>query len=140
MGFGYSGFDVGFSVFGVMFTLVFVVCIGIFLVIVVKGISTWNANNNSPRLTVVAEVVSKRIDVTHHRHANAGDVTGAHGYHTTSSTCYYVTFQVDSGDRMELSVSDSEYGMLVDGDMGKLSFQGTRYLSFERIETSCSSR
>jgi hypothetical protein len=43
-----------------------------------------------------------------------------------------VTFQVDSGDRMELSVSGSEYGMLVDGDRGKLSFQGTRYLSFER--------
>lgn len=57
-----------------------------------------------------------------------GVLTGAHGYHTT----YYVTFQVDSGDRMELSVSGSEYGMLVDGDRGKLSFQGTRYLSFER--------
>ena len=43
-----------------------------------------------------------------------------------------MTFQVDSGDRMELSVSGSEYGMLVEGDRGKLSFQGTRYLSFER--------
>ena len=75
--------------------------------------------------------MSKRINVTHHRHANAGDVTGAHGYHTTSSTRYYVTFQVDSGDRMELPVSGSEYGMLVEEDRGKLSFQGTRYLSFE---------
>ena len=132
MRFGYSGFDAGFSVFGIMFTLVFVVVIGAFIVIIVKGLSTWNKNNNSPRLTVAAEVVSKRINVTHHRHANAGDVTGAHGYHTTSSTRYYVTFQVDSGDRMELSVSGSEYGMLADGDRGKLSFQGTRYLSFER--------
>ncbi|MBS7238901.1 MAG: DUF2500 family protein, partial [Acetatifactor sp.] len=25
-----------------------------------------------------------------------------------------------------------EYGMLAEGDCGKLSFQGTRYLSFER--------
>lgn len=132
MRFGYSGFDAGFSVFEIMFTLVFVVVIGTFIAIIVKGISTWNKNNNSPRLTVAAEVVSKRINVTHHRHANAGDVTGAHGYHTTSSTRYYVTFQVDSGDRMELSVSGSEYGMLADGDRGKLSFQGTRYLSFER--------
>ena len=33
---------------------------------------------------------------------------------------------------MELSVSGSEYGMLVEGDRGGLSFQGTRYLSFER--------
>lgn len=33
---------------------------------------------------------------------------------------------------MEFSVSGSEYGMLVEGDQGKLSFQGTRYLSFQR--------
>ena len=52
--------------------------------------------------------------------------------HYTASTSYYVTFEVDSGDRMELCVSGEEYGMLVEGDCGKLSFQGTRYLSFER--------
>ena len=51
---------------------------------------------------------------------------------TTTDTSYYVTFQVESGDRMELSVTGSEYGMLVEGDEGKLSFQGTRYLGFER--------
>ncbi len=49
MGFRYSGFDVGFSVFGIMFIFVFIVIIGIFVVIIVKGISTWNKNNNSPR-------------------------------------------------------------------------------------------
>ncbi len=43
-----------------------------------------------------------------------------------------MTFQVESGDRMEFSVTGSEYGMLAEGDTGKLSFQGTRYLSFER--------
>lgn len=47
-------------------------------------------------------------------------------------TTYYATFQVESGDRMELEVDDSDYGMLVEGDTGKLSFQGTRYLGFER--------
>lgn len=41
---------------------------------------------------------------------------------------YYATFQVESGDRMELSVSGTEYGLLAEGDMGKLTFQGTRYL------------
>ena len=43
-----------------------------------------------------------------------------------------VTFQVESGDRIELQVKGNEYGMLVEGDYGKLSFQGTRYLGFER--------
>ena len=47
-------------------------------------------------------------------------------------TTYYATFQVESGDRMELEVDGSDYGMLVEGDIGKLMFQGTRYLGFER--------
>ena len=41
-------------------------------------------------------------------------------------------FQVESGDRMELTVSGSDYGYLVEGDHGKLTFQGTRFLGFER--------
>lgn len=122
----------GFGIFGIMFIIVFIIVVGFFIVTMVKGIGTWNKNNHSPRLTVAAEIVSKRMNVSHHTHANAGDATGAHGYSTSSSTSYYVTFQVDSGDRMEFSVTGSEYGMLVEGDVGQLSFQGTRYLSFER--------
>ena len=117
----------GFDLFGVMFTLVFVLVIGMFVVTAVRGISQWNKNNNSPRLTVSATIVAKRTNVTHHHHNGAG---GHHHHHT--STTYYVTFQVDSGDRMELQVDGTEYGMLIEGDRGELSFQGTRYLSFER--------
>lgn len=43
-----------------------------------------------------------------------------------------MTFQVESGDRMEFVVSGTEYGVLVEGDQGQLTFQGTRYLSFDR--------
>ena len=124
MGFG---FGMGCDLFGVMFTLVFVLVIGMFVVTAVRGISQWNKNNNSPRLTVSATIVAKRTNVTHHHHNGAG---GHHHHHT--STTYYVTFQVDSGDRMELQVDGTEYGMLIEGDRGELSFQGTRYLSFER--------
>lgn len=125
--FGFSG------LFEIMFFIVFFLVIGTFVVTAIKGIGQWNKNNHSPRLSVDALVVSKRTDVSHHHHANAGDATGAHGFHTTTSTSYYVTFQVESGDRMEFSVDGSEYGLLVEGDRGRLSFQGTRYLGFERI-------
>ena len=53
-------------------------------------------------------------------------------HHTTHSTTYYVTFQVDSGDRMELQMDGSAFGLLVEGDRGMLTFQGTRYLGFEQ--------
>lgn len=115
-----------------MFVIIFVTIIGMFIFTAAKGIGTWNKNNNSPRLTVSAVVVAKRMDVSHHHHANAGDVTSAHGHHVSTSTWYYATFQVESGDRMEFSVSGAEYGLLAEGDQGKLAFQGTRYLSFER--------
>lgn len=125
MGFFFGGFEV------IVF-LMFIIIFGLFLFTIAKGISQWNKNNHSPRLTVEAKIVSKRINVDHHTHHNGGDITGAHGVHTTSSTYYYVTFEVESGDRIEFLVNGSEYGYLVEGDVGKLSFQGTRYLGFER--------
>ena len=117
----------GFVLFRIMFILAFVLVIGMFLVFAVKGIAQWNQNNHSPRLTVPAVIVAKRTNVTRHHHSGAG---GHHHHHT--STSYYVTFQFGGGDRMELLVSGSEYGMLVEGAQGDLSFQGTRYLGFER--------
>lgn len=121
------GFGMGFDLFQIMFTLTFVLVISMFVVTAVRGIREWNNNNNSPRLTVPATVVAKRTNVTRHRH---NGTNGLHHHHT--STTYYVTFQVESGDRMELHVAGTEYGMLIEGDSGNLSFQGTRYLGFER--------
>ena len=122
-GFGFGGF----GMFQVMFTIVFLLCTGTFVVILVKGISEWNKNNHSPRLTVPATIVAKRTNVSRHRH---GGANGHHHHHT--STTYYVTFQVESGDRMEFHITGQEYGLLVEGDKGNLSFQGTRYLGFGR--------
>ena len=122
-----------FSLVSVLFPLFFLLVFGVMAAALIQGILQWNRNNHSPRLTIDALVVAKRTNVSHHRHANAGDATGAHGYHTTSSTTYYVTFQADSGDRMELPVGGADYGQLAEGDRGKLTFQGTRYLGFERL-------
>lgn len=128
--------------FEFMFMLVFTLIIGtfvvMFVVMFVKGIGEWNRNNQSPRLTVDAVMIAKRTNVSyhHHHHPHGGAAAGCHGFHTSShtssSTSYYLTFEVESGDRMEFSVTGSDYGMLIEGDRGRLSFQGTRYLGFER--------
>ena len=122
MGFGF------FNLFELMFTVMFGLVIGIFVLTIIRGIGQWNKNNHSPRLIVPAVVVAKRGDVSRHHH-NTG-VNNHH--HTHTSTTYYATFQFESGDRMELQMSGSEYGMLAEGDAGMLTFQGTRYLGFER--------
>ena len=122
-----NAFSIMEFLFPFFFFAVFGIILIVFVVTFVRGIGEWHKNNNSPRLTVPAKVVSKRTSVSHGHHH------GANGHmHTTSSTWYYATFEVESGDRMELALSGSEYGMLAEGDTGKLTFQGTRYLSFER--------
>lgn len=126
-----GGFE---TMFFVMFFLIFGIIVVVMAVTLIRGISEWNTNNHSPRLTVEASVVAKRTDVSyHHHHHNPAAGGAAGGRHTTTSTTYYVTFQVESGDRVELHVSGSEFGLLAEGDYGKLSFQGTRYLGFERM-------
>ena len=121
---GDPGFDVTFSIMQVIMLLVFVLVLGSIIVTLIRGVGEWNKNNQSPKLTVPATVVAKRSDV--HR--------GIETMHTFTS--YYVTFQVESGDRMEFEVSDMEYGMLAEGDSGELTFQGTRYLNFQRNESA----
>ena len=116
-------FELMSVIFPFLFITVFVIVIGTFIVTAARGVGEWSKNNASPRLTVDASVVTKRQHNTSHR--------TQHG-HRHHHSCYYVTFQVDSGDRMELSVTGSEFGMIAEGDTGKLTFQGTRFLSFTR--------
>ena len=33
---------------------------------------------------------------------------------------------------MELEMSGEQYGLIAEGDQGQLTFQGTRFISFER--------
>jgi hypothetical protein len=120
---------------GIMFTIVpVIIIIGfifVFGTIILRSIQSakqWKKNNESPVLTVDATVVTKRSDV-HHYHRNIGT---DNMHHMSSSTTYYATFQVNSGDRLEFEIRDIEYGMLVEKDTGKLTFQGSRYLGFER--------
>lgn len=121
------GFYGGFTqLFPFLFGVIFLIAAVMIVVVLIRGISEWNSNNHSPVLTVEAMVTSKRQKVSrHYRNENTMDTY-------TNFTSYYATFQVESGDRMELGVSGTEYGMLAECDMGKLTFQGTRFLGFER--------
>lgn len=119
----------GFDTFMIIFIIMFVLIFGIIAAFAIKALVQWNKNNNSPRLTVHAIVISKRTHIAHHHHGNHNGMS-SHGGYTTK---YFVAFQVDSGDRMELQMDGNEYGILVEGDNGYLTFQGTRYLGFQRI-------
>lgn len=103
-----------------MFILVF----GIIIITVIKSVTVWNKNNNSPIIAADAKAVTKRSAVNSHHHRNN---TMMH-----STTSYFITFEFESGDRLELGVSSTDYGMIAEGDVGKLTFQGTRFHCFDR--------
>lgn len=120
----------GFSfddIFSILFFIAFLFVFSMFVLAGLKAITEWNKNNSSPKLTVDATVIKKRNQVSNSDYLDHNGMV-----HTTSSITYYVTFQVERGDQMEMRLSRNEYIMLAEGDYGKLTFQGTRYISFEK--------
>ena len=113
--------NVMFSVVPVIVTVGFVVVFAMVIGVFISSARQKRKNDGSP---VLAVMVTKRTDM---RRSSAHADEMAHTY-----SRYYATFQVESGDRMEFQVQDTDYGLLVEGDRGKLTFQGTRFLGFER--------
>lgn len=128
-GFPFGGIG-GFVVPGVppLVTIIFLVVIGTFLFRLVTGIIQWHKNNESPVLSSNATVVTKREAVRQCQNAAGPDTAPT----MSSSTAYYATFELTDGSRMEFRVGGAEYGMLAERDTGRLTYQGTRYLGFER--------
>ena len=109
--------------FSVLFTLVPIFVIGVFVFVIGRGLFTWMNNNASEKVVASATIVSKRTQVS----GGSGD--------TSAHTSYYVTFQFENGDRIELHVRGADYGLMAEGDQGQLGYQGTRFLHFHRAGT-----
>ncbi|TVP83211.1 MAG: DUF2500 domain-containing protein [Alkalicoccus sp.] len=112
--------------------LIFAVVIGFVIVTAAKNILEWFSNNKKPRETAKAKVTAKRENVRRRSSGtrSRGSISiGPSRYKTT----YYVTFELESGERREFKVSGNEYAVLSDGDVGHLTYQGTRYHDFERV-------
>ena len=112
--------DLIFSLFPLLFFAVFILVFGVILTTLLRNVRRWRQDNASPVLTVPAKITGKRTQVSG-------------GRNTMASTRYYATFEVESGDRMELAMTGEQYALLAEADLGKLTFQGARYLGFERI-------
>ena len=110
-----------FGLFDVLFPILFLGMFGLVFGLMFSSLAKHRnqerKNDASPRLTSEATVVTKRTLVR-----------GDHA-HTT----YFATFQFESGDRLELEIPRDRFGYLVEGDRGKLHFQGTRFLDFQRL-------
>ena len=117
----FSSFMIPFMVvMTVLFFLAFAATVGLMIFIIVRSVSEQKKNDSQPKLTVPATVLSKRTDLYRRRSMGMG------------STVYFVTFQVQSGDRVELHLSGHEFGLLQEGDRGSLTFRGREFIGFTR--------
>ncbi len=113
------------SAFGTIFIVaVFIILIAGITFGIVSSIKQQRYNNSQPILNVEAKIVTKRSDVS-------SSISNEDNFHSTSTT-YYITFEVESGSRIEFQVNGQIYGSCAEGDIGKLTFQGTKYIGFER--------
>ena len=117
------------TLFTLMFVLVplfiaavFVLMIGIFVVVAVKGIAQWTDNNAQPVLTFPVRIATQRL------HVSGG------GQDSSASTSYHITFETLAGGLcQEFRVSATDYSGLAEDDTGDLTHQGTRYKGFVRV-------
>ncbi|MFC4101796.1 DUF2500 domain-containing protein [Paenibacillus xanthanilyticus] len=116
----WSGMPLFFKLFG---GLVFIIVMGGFASVFIRGIRQFASNNASNLVEQPARVVAKRSEVW----GGSGEMS--------ASTNYYVTFEFHDGARIELPVKGSEFGLLAEGDAGVLTHQGTRYKGFRRTQS-----
>ena len=113
----------GMSLFAVVFfgfiVLFFVVFFGAIALAVVRGLRRRAQDDAAPIEELPARLVGRRQE-------NRG------GGETRIVTKHFVTFELNSGQRLELEVSGEQYGQLIEGDRGVLRRKGSRFLGFDR--------
>ena len=104
-----------FPLFGIAFLAILVISVG---GSIIKTLGAQARNAAEPVLTAEAVVAAKRLELV-----NRGK---------SHSTEYYATFDLASGERIELELDGKQYGLLAERDKGELRFQGTWFLGFDR--------
>jgi len=109
---------IGFVIVSI-FIFVTVVIVGIFIFVIGSMVVNYRRYASSPLIARKARVIGKRQCVSG-------------GMNTSTSTHYYVTFELRDGSREELVIDGESYGLLVEGDMGTLHSKSNWFKRFDR--------
>jgi hypothetical protein len=121
-GAGKAGAPPFFLLFGFILLMALLIGAGKKLLAAGEDAAEWNQNNALPQLVSEARIVSKRVEVS--------------GGERSTYTRYFATFELTDGARLEMELDGSEYGQVAENDTGRLHYQGTRYLGFQRVDAA----
>lgn len=114
-----------FGVMSLAFPIFFVVILGIIAISAFSSIRRYYSDSKQPVLIVQSTIIAKRTEVSHYFDSDTSV--------NRSDSTYYLTFEVEGGERLEFKVSGEIYGQHTEGDVGKLIFKGKRFQGFERV-------
>ncbi len=112
----------------ILLIVVAVAFVGMLAAAAAASIHQFKRNNAAPVQTVDARLISRRVKL----HTGGRPAGGLTGQVAGQADTYYATFETAEAGRMEFYLQQSEYTRLKEGDRGKLTFQGSRYLGFAR--------
>ncbi|MGN0569291.1 MAG: DUF2500 domain-containing protein [Candidatus Fimenecus sp.] len=116
-------FESSANFYMISFIVMFCIIIGLSLIIVIRQ---WWKNRHSPLIVTQATVIDKRIEEHYIRSKRSAGI----GYRTRKLLIYYITFNLEGGENIELRTNEIEYSELQNDDYGKLTFKGSKYLGF----------
>ncbi|MEK5640067.1 hypothetical protein BK138_19115 [Paenibacillus rhizosphaerae] len=125
---GFDFFDFMFRIFPFIFGIVFIIIVASFIM---NG-ARYFKNARTPRSSVYARVISKRMDIRHHSGSHHDNGSGFVNSSGSSRTYYYITLEFDNGERKEYLDVKHLYGLVAEGDEGYAAVQGDWIVGFER--------
>lgn len=111
---------------GSMQTFVAVLIGAVIVIVLLYGIARFIANSFSPKKTLEAYVVDKKI-ITHTQYQN-GACTG-------TSYEYFITFESNENKRFKMKVTHRIYDSISMGDYGVLVRKGSRFVAFHSLNS-----
>lgn len=125
-----------FSLFMVLFFLAFFAIIGLFIYRAVSFGRGRAAQAAAPEVQAQARVVDKRVEAIGPG-ADASVLASPNLVRVSMGDeslyqLHRITFEQPGGERFELSVPASQYGLIVEGDAGTVTMKGTELIAFSR--------
>ncbi len=115
--------------FSIFFAIIFVAIVVFFILMGVAVARGQIGKHRQDRANAVAPVLTSQATIVGKR----SQTTGSSGqYGGSTSTEYYATFELPSGERLEFELSGAQFGLVVEGDRGNLTWQGTWLKDFRR--------
>ena len=118
-------FESSANFYTVSFIAMFCIVVGLSLIIVARQ---WWKNRHSPLIVTQATILDKRIEEHYIRSKRSASA----GYRTRKVLIYYITFNLEGGEHIELRTNEQVYSKFQNGDCGKLTFKGSKYIEFVR--------